>query len=85
MKTTNKQFDKNKLVQIYRNSTLTKEINILYLIFCRACCAVCTYGHIEANPLLKENHTRGAVLRQFPLTYEAFDNKVASGKCYLIE
>ena len=40
----------------------------------------CTIGHIEANPVLKGDHTKGVALGEFPLTYEAFDDKVASGK-----
>ena len=39
----------------------------------------CTIGHIEANPLLKGDNTRGVLLGEFPLKYEAFDNSVASG------
>ena len=40
---------------------------------------LCTIGHIEANPLLKGDHTRGILLGEFPLKYEAFNNSVASG------
>ena len=39
----------------------------------------CTIGHIEANPVLKGDHTKGVALGEFPLTYEAVDDKVASG------
>ena len=40
----------------------------------------CPIGHIEANPLLKGDNTRGVLLGEFPLKYEAFDNSVASGR-----
>ena len=45
----------------------------------------CTIGHIEANPLLKGDHTMGVTLGEFPLTYDTFDNNIASGKLSLVE
>ena len=35
---------------------------------------------IESNPTLGEDHCSGIILATLPLTYEAFDNKVAAGK-----
>ena len=35
---------------------------------------------IESNPTLGEDHCRGIILATMPLTYQAFDNKVAAGK-----
>ena len=61
--TTNKQFDKNKLVQIYRNSTLTKEINILYLIF--AGLAVHLRAH-RGQPAPKGKPHQGSGARAVP-------------------
>ena len=40
----------------------------------------CTLGMIESNPTLAEDHCSGIILATLPLTYEAFDNKVAAGK-----
>ena len=40
----------------------------------------CTIGAIDANPALKSDNTRGVLLGEFPVEYEAFDDKVASGK-----
>ena len=39
----------------------------------------CNLDHIEATPILKEDHTRGVLVNRFDIMYEAFDNKVASG------
>ena len=40
----------------------------------------CSLAHIEANPDLKADHTKGVLVSQFNIMYEEFDNMVASGK-----
>ena len=37
-------------------------------------------GHIDANPELQANHSRGVIVGQFGILYEAFDDTVTSGK-----
>ena len=39
----------------------------------------CNLDHIEATPVLKEDHTRGVLVNRFNILYEAFDDKIASG------
>ena len=39
----------------------------------------CTKAHIDATPNLSEDHTMGVIVGRYPVQYEAFDNKVASG------
>ena len=40
----------------------------------------CTTAFIEANQQLKADHCMGIIVDKFPLNYESFDDKVASGK-----
>ena len=47
--------------------------------FCTIQALPCNLDHIEATPVLKEDHTRGVLVNRFDILYEAFDNKVASG------
>ena len=44
----------------------------------------CSLAHIEANPDLKADHTRGVLVSRFDIMYEAFDNMLASGKLKLL-
>ena len=39
----------------------------------------CSLAHIEANPDLKADHTKGVLVSQFDIMYEEFDNMVAAG------
>ena len=40
----------------------------------------CTTAFIEANAELQTDHCRGIILDKFPLNYESFDDRIASGK-----
>ena len=42
----------------------------------------CTTAFIEANQQLKADHCMGIIVDKFPLNYESFNDKVASGKIH---
>ena len=58
-------------------------LNISTLKPCITQTLPCNLDHIEATPVLKEDHTRGVLVNRFDIMYEAFDNKVASGNEHL--
>ena len=67
-----------KIGEIREIERKEKYANGIFLILSRD--STRRIGHIEANPLLKGDHTKGVLLGEFPLKYKAFDNSVASGK-----
>ena len=39
----------------------------------------CSLATIDANAALRSDHTRGMMVGKYPVSYDSFDNKLASG------